>query len=110
MSVLSFSVVGEGLAGYMVGGGTVGSWNGKEEVQRCGREGNRTFGGVASLVLAPVAEDFVFYPWHVFCVGFVVLLLGPLGHGCGLMLLRMRERCRCFEFNEDFWRIVQVIE
>lgn len=44
--------------------------------------GNITFGGVASLVLAPVAEDFVFYPGHVFGVGLIVLLLGPLRHGC----------------------------
>lgn len=48
----------------------------------CGAE-KRTFGSVASLVLAPVAEDLVFYPWHVFGVGFIVLLLGPLSHGCG---------------------------
>lgn len=50
----------------------------------CGRRGSEacTFGGVASLVLAPVAEDFVFYPWHVFGVGIIVLLLGPLRHDC----------------------------
>lgn len=42
-----------------------------------------TFDGVAGLILAPVTEDFVLYPGHVFGVGFIVLFLGPLGHGCG---------------------------
>lgn len=46
-----------------------------------------TFGGVAGLVLAPVAEDLVFDPGHVFRVGVVVLLLGPLRHACGCCLL-----------------------
>lgn len=48
-----------------------------------GRKGS-TFGGVARLVLAPVAEDLVFDPGHIFRVGVVVLLLGPLRHACGL--------------------------
>ena len=52
-----------------------------------------TFGRVAGLVLAPVAEDFVFNPGHVLGVGFVVLLLGPLRHRCGMLLLRMRGKC-----------------
>lgn len=56
-----------------------------------------TFGGVAGLVLAPVAEDLVFDPGHVLGVGVVVLLPGPLGHVCGLycfvaLLLEIRER------------------
>ncbi len=56
---------------------------GEERVRGEERRGKCTFGCVAGLVLAPVAEDFVFYPWHVFGVGFIVLLLGPLCHGCG---------------------------
>lgn len=57
-----------------------------------------TFGGVAGLVLAPVAEDLVFNPGHVLRVGVVVLLLGPLRHACGcclfvaLLFLEIRER------------------
>ena len=48
-----------------------------------GGEGEGTFGSVACLVLAPVAEDFVFYPGHVFGVGIIVLLFGPLRHDYG---------------------------
>ena len=82
---MSFSVGEDGLAGReesRVGGER------KERRERQKGEGiesggSVTFGGVAGLVLAPVAEDFVFYPWHIFGVGIIVLLLGPLGHGCG---------------------------
>ncbi len=51
-----------------------------------GWEGGDTFGCVGGLVLAPVSEDFVFDPGHVARVGFVVLLLRPFGHGCGMRL------------------------
>ena len=43
-----------------------------------------TFGSVRGLVLAPVAEDFIFDPGHVVIVGFVVLVFGPLGHDGGV--------------------------
>lgn len=33
--------------------------------------------------LTPVAEDFIFDPWHVVVVGFVVLLFRPFRHCCG---------------------------
>ena len=51
-----------------------------------GRGGARdTFGSVGGLVLAPVAEDFIFDPGHVVIVGFVVLVFGPLGHDGGML-------------------------
>ena len=46
-----------------------------------------TFGGIAGLVLPPVAEDLVFYPGHVLGVGIVVLFLGPLGHCYGWLFV-----------------------
>ena len=51
-----------------------------------------TFDGVGGFVLAPVAEDFVFDPGHVGGVVFIVLLLSPLGHGCG------------------WWSVIRVLE
>lgn len=82
-----------GVGGERKLGGNEGNEGRGEE-----REGS-TFGGVARLVLAPVAEDLVFDPGHVLGVGVVVLLLGPLRHGCGLRLfcllfLEIRERGR----------------
>ena len=50
-------------------------------------KGKGTFDGVGGFVLAPVAEDFVFDPGHVGGVVFIVLLLGPVGHGCGWWLV-----------------------
>ena len=41
-----------------------------------------TFGSVAGLILAEVAEVFIFHPWDVGFVCLVVLLFRPLGHDC----------------------------
>lgn len=41
-----------------------------------------TFGRVGGFVLAPVSEDLILYPGHVFGVGVIVLLLCPLRHDC----------------------------
>ena len=57
----------------------------KGEHEWRGRAEWDTFGGIGSLVLAPVAEDFIFDPGHVVVVGFVVLVFGPLGHDGGMM-------------------------
>jgi len=64
-------------------GGRVGG-NGGWGMGDGGWEGGDTFGCVGGLVLAPVSEDFVFDPGHVAGVGFVVLLLRPFRHDCGI--------------------------
>ena len=60
----------------------------------------RTFGGIARLVLAPVAEHLILDPGHVLCVGFVVLFLGPLGHGRGLSSRACLCLCLCLLLRE----------
>lgn len=69
-----------------MGGGREWEGDGGKEGGEGGGDGVYTFGCVGGLVLAPVSEDFVFDPGHVAGVGFVVLLLRPFRHDCGMRL------------------------
>ena len=74
-SVESLSV-GRGRVSKLEGGG-VGRGRGIEGERKSERG---TFGGVGCFVLAPVAENFIFYPGHIGGVGLIVLFLRPLRH------------------------------